>query len=427
MNERSAPAAAKAVAPEKDAARGGRRVAHFDATTGAAGDMILGALIDAGAPLDEIRAALSTLPLPAFRIEATEVRHRGFRALRLAVDAPDETDHRHLPDVKKVLAAGELPRPVLAAAVRVFERLAEAEARSHGIPLEKVHFHEVGAADAILDIAGSALALHLLGVDDVTFSPLALGTGEVATAHGLIPVPVPAVLELTRGVPTVRTDVPFELLTPTGAAILTTLGRPAADVPIVAERVGVSCGSRELPDRPNLLRVTLGTSARSAGPNDRIPWEADEVVVLETNLDDMSPEILPAVLEDLLAAGALDAFLTPVLMKKGRPGHLLTVLVEESAAEKIAALLFRETTTFGLRRSKQPRWKLARESREIETPWGPLRVKVGDLGGGRKRVTPEFESCRAIADRTGRPLLEVYRAVEEHIRSIEWDRPGGAE
>jgi uncharacterized protein (DUF111 family) len=234
------------------------------------------------------------------------------------------------------------------------------------------------------------------------------------------------VLELTRGVPTVRTDVPLELLTPTGAAILTTLGRPAGSSVLVTDRVGVSCGSRELSDRPNLLRVSIGTAGRSFGPDDRIPWEADEVVVLETNLDDMSPEILPAVLEDLLAAGALDAFLTPVLMKKGRPGHLLTVLVEEAAAERIAALLFRETTTFGVRRSTRPRWKLARESREIETPWGPLRVKVGHLGAGETRVTPEFESCRAIADRTGLPLLEVYRAVGEHIRSIEWDRPEGA-
>lgn len=396
------------------------RVAHFDPVTGASGDMILGALVDAGAPLSEIRDALRRLPLPEFRLEAAEVRHRGFRAVRLTVEAPEETDHRHLPQVKEVLAAGGLPPRVEAAAGRVFDRLAEAEARSHGIPLEKVHFHEVGAADAILDIAGSALALHLLGIEDVTFAPLRLGSGEVRTAHGTIPVPVPAVLELTRGVPTVRTEIPFELLTPTGAAILTTLGRPAAGLELVTESVGVACGSRELPDRPNVLRVSVGTAARSVGPNDRIPWESDEVVVLETNLDDLSPEILPAVLEDALAAGALDAFLTPVLMKKGRPGHLLTVLVEEASAERVAALLFRETTTFGLRRSTRPRWKLARESREIETPWGPLRVKVGRLGGGETRVTPEYESCRAIADRTGKPLLEVYREAAAFIREIEW-------
>jgi uncharacterized protein (DUF111 family) len=195
----------------------------------------------------------------------------------------------------------------------------------------------------------------------------------------------------------------------------------------VIDRVGVSCGSRELSGRPNLLRVSIGVRDRSDGPNDQTPWETDEVVVLETNLDDMSPEILPAVVEDVLTAGALDAFLTPVLMKKGRPGHLLTVLVDEGAAADIAALLFRETTTFGLRRSTRPRWKLPRENRELETPWGPLRVKVGDLGDGESRVTPEYESCRAIADRTGRPLLEIYRAVEEYIRSNEWKVGGGRE
>jgi uncharacterized protein (TIGR00299 family) protein len=404
-----------------------RSVAHFDPVTGASGDMILGALVDAGAPLEEIRETLRTLPLPEFRLEAAEIRHRGFRATRLTVEVPEEKDHRHLPDVQKVLAAGRLPEPVVAAALRVFQRLAEAEARSHGIDVENVHFHEVGAADAILDIAGSALALHRLEIDEVTFSPLRLGTGEVQSAHGTIPVPVPAVLELTRGVPTVRTDIPAEILTPTGAAILTTLGRPTPKDPLVIDRVGVSCGSRELSGRPNLLRVSIGVRDRSDGPNDQTPWETDEVVVLETNLDDMSPEILPAVVEDVLTAGALDAFLTPVLMKKGRPGHLLTVLVDEGAAAEIAALLFRETTTFGLRRSTRPRWKLPRENRELETPWGPLRVKVGDLGDGESRVTPEYESCRAIADRTGRPLLEIYRAVEEYIRSNEWKVGGGRE
>jgi uncharacterized protein (TIGR00299 family) protein len=292
----------------------------------------------------------------------------------------------------------------------------------HGIDLEEVHFHEVGAVDAIVDVTGTLVALELLGVRRVTFSTLRVGTGEVDTAHGRMPVPVPAVVELTRGLPLVRTDIPCEILTPTGAALLVTLGRPMNDRPFVTESVGVSCGTRELPGRPNILRVSIGDweeAARSATAD--IPWEQDEVVVLETNLDDLTPEMLPSVLEEAMAAGALDAFLTPVLMKKGRPGYLVTALAEAGAAERVAAALFRETTTFGIRRRYCPRWKLAREFREVESPWGPVRVKVGDLGGGKLRVAPEYESCKMIADRTGTPLVEVYRALEVNIRSAEFD------
>jgi hypothetical protein len=388
--------------------------AHFDVVGGAAGDMILAALLDAGAPLDGIREGLATLPVPEFQLQAEEVRSGGMRACRVTIRIPDEKTHRHLPQVLEVLRGGSLPAPVVQAAERVFGRLAEAEARSHGIPLEKVHFHEVGALDAILDIAGVCLALHLMDVTEVTYSPLGVGTGEVDTAHGRIPVPVPAVLELTRGVPIVRTEVRGEILTPTGAALLTTLGRPVTATPFVADSVGVGAGHRELPGRPNVLRVSVGASAT------RPRWELDEVVVLETNLDDMSPEALPRVLESSLTAGARDAFLTPVLMKKGRPGHLLTVLVDPEKAETVAAMLFRETSTFGLRHRTTSRWVLARDTREVDSPWGSLSVKVGDLGDGTLRVAPEFESCREIADRTGTPLLEVYREVESYIRSLEW-------
>jgi uncharacterized protein (TIGR00299 family) protein len=391
------------------------RIAHFDPVTGAAGDMILGALVDAGAPLDEIRRTLSSLPVPEFTLEAEEVRHQGLRALRLRVEVPDETAHRHLADVVRILQGGSLPPAATEKALRVFARLAQAESRAHGIPVEKVHFHEVGALDAILDIAGAAVALELLEVRRVTYSALRVGTGEVKTAHGIMPVPVPAVMELTKGVPIVRTDIPGEILTPTGAAILTTLGRPVDAAPFVGESVGVACGMRELPGRPNLLRVAVGTAS---APRCGIPWDQDEVVVLETNVDDMTPEMLPSVIEEAMAAGALDAFLTPVLMKKGRPGHLVTVLAEPGNAETVAGVLFRETTTFGLRRRTCPRWKLARESREVDTPWGPVRVKIGRLGGGSLRITAEYESCRAVADRTGMPLVEAYRAVEAHIRTI---------
>ncbi|GJM44232.1 MAG: UPF0272 protein [Gemmatimonadota bacterium] len=390
-------------------------IAHFDPVTGAAGDMILAALLDAGADVDEVRAALRTLPVPEFRLETTEVRTGGLRARRLELEIPDESTHRHLPQVLEILRGGELPPPVVAQAERIFQRLAQAEARCHGIPEEEVHFHEVGALDAILDIAGACIALHLLGVNQVTFSALRVGTGEVASAHGKIPVPVPAVLELIQGVPIVRTDIPYEILTPTGAAILTTLGVPVSAAPFVGRRVGVGAGRRELPGRPNLLRVTIGEAADAS-----VPWETDRVEVLETNLDDMTPEAIPAVLEAVMDAGALDVFVTPVLMKKGRPAQWLTVLANPEAAPAIAAVLFRETTTFGIRRHSADRWVLPRESRDLASPWGPVRVKVGKLGDGALRVAPEYESCREIARRTGIPLLDVLREVEQLIRSAEW-------
>lgn len=417
------------------------RIAHFDPVTGASGDMILAALLDAGLSIDELRAGLASLPVPEFRLETEEVTSGSLRARRLILKIPDQATHRHLPQVLEILRGGKLPATVVANAERVFVRLAEAEARSHGIAMEKVHFHEVGALDAILDIAGACLALHLLGVEEVRFSALRVGSGEANTAHGKIPVPVPAVVELTKGLPIVRTDIVGEILTPTGAAILTTLGRPAeAGEAMVAEAVGVGAGTKVLPGRPNVLRVTLGRTAvvggagaaaavgegeaaaigAAASVSAGVPWGCDEVEVLETNLDDMSPEALPTVLERAMAAGAVDAFVTPILMKKGRPGQLLTVLAPPEKAVEVARVLFRETTTFGIRRRRSPRWTLARESREIASPWGPVRVKLGRLGDGTVRVAPEYESLREIADRTGTPLLEVYGRVEQLIRETEW-------
>jgi uncharacterized protein (TIGR00299 family) protein len=393
------------------------RTAHFDVSSGAAGDMIVAALVDAGVPVGELRAALATLPLPTFQLDVEEVRSGGFRALRLRLDLPHEHAHRNLAEVKGILRGGKLPAEAIRDAERVFDRLADAEAKVHGVPVDRVHFHEVGALDAIVDVAGACTALRWLGVTGVTYTPLTVGGGSVQSAHGKLSVPPPAVVELTRGVPVIRENVDAELLTPTGAALLTTLGRPAPAEPFVTEATGVGAGRRDLKDRANVLRVSVGRyvapaeTVRAAGT-----WETDEVVVLETNVDDMSPELLPHVLERALASGALDAFLTPVLMKKGRPGHLLTVLAEPEHASALAALLFRETTTLGIRRTRCPRWKLAREMQEVASPWGPVRVKVADLGDGKTRVTPEYESCRAIAERTGVPLREVYEAVERVLR-----------
>lgn len=392
------------------------RTAHFDPISGASGDMILGALLDAGAPLEEVRRLLATLPLPPFRLEAKETRVQGFRATRVTIEVPHEHVHRHLSHIEKILREGALPERARENAIRVFRCLAEAEGRVHGIAPEKVHFHEVGALDSILDIAGSAIALDLLDIETVTFSTLHDGSGTARTAHGEVPVPVPAVLELTNGLPLVRVDVPGELLTPTGAAFLTTLGRFTPATTLVAERVGVACGSKEIPGRPNLLRVTLAKAAAAA----TVPWwDSDEVVVLEANVDDLTPEALGYVLDRAVTAGAIDAFIVPCTMKKGRPGHLVALLASPENADRATAFLLRETSTFGVRRSRSDRAILRRASAEVSTPWGPVRVKIGSLGEGRPRLTVEFESCREIAERTGQPLHEVEREIQSHVRFSE--------
>jgi uncharacterized protein (TIGR00299 family) protein len=391
--------------------------------------MILGALVDAGAPLDEIRRRLATLPVPAFRIEATEARVHGFRALRLTVETPHEHVHRHLSDIETMIAAArELPAATKDAATRVFRRLAEAEARVHGIDVARVHFHEVGALDSILDVVGSVLALELLGIGRVTFSTLHDGTGTAKTAHGEVPVPVPAVLELTRGLVLARVDVRAELLTPTGAALLTTLGTFDPTPSLRVDRVGVACGTRDNKERANILRVSIGVPAGAAGsPLDASRngafWDEDEIVVLEANVDDMTPEVLAHALDRAMAAGALDAFVVPCFMKKGRPGHLVTILTRPELEEEATVLLLRETSTFGVRRRTERRSILRREAGTIETPWGTVRIKVGALGAGATRVTPEFESLRTIAERRGVPLQEVLDRVHQWIRSKESDGP----
>lgn len=389
--------------------------AHFDPISGASGDMILGALLDAGAPLAEIERLLSTLPLPEFRITAREVRTKGFRATKLEIHVPEEKVHRHLSDIERMTAQAQLSPRVKRDVLRVFGRLAEAEGAVHGVSPEKVHFHEVGALDSILDVVGSVLALDLLGVQHITFSTLHDGFGSVRTAHGEVPVPVPAVLELTRGLPIARVPVETELLTPTGAAILTTLGTATNTPALVVQRVGTSTGTKEFPGRANVLRVSLGHAFQAGGER---PWKSDEVVVLETNLDDMTPEVLGDVLERAPQHGALDAFVVPCLMKKGRMGHLLTLLVREVDQARAVEFLLRETSTFGVRTTRASRSILDRESRELSTPWGTLRIKLGQLPGGRMRTTPEFESCREISRNTGIPLLEVYRRVESFLHSV---------
>jgi uncharacterized protein (TIGR00299 family) protein len=386
----------------------GPLVAHFDPLSGASGDMILGALIDAGAPAKEIESQLRSLPIPPFEFMNEETRRQGFRARRIEFKVPEQKKHRHLAEIERILEAGELTDAVRSDAIKIFRRLADAEARVHGIQPAQVHFHEVGALDSILDIVGCVVALHSLGVDKMTYSDLHDGIGSVMTAHGELPVPVPAVLELTRGLPIVRVNVRAELLTPTGAAFLTTLGHHQTTAVLRTDRVGVAAGSRDFPERANLLRVTIGRE--KAAPSS-VWWQEDQVEVLETNLDDMSPEVLAEVSRRAFDLGALDVFIVPCMMKKGRPGHLLI------------SLLLRETTTFGIRRRPSSRAILRRAASEVETQWGPVKVKIGDLGTSALRVVPELDSCREISVRCQVSLQEVFEEVQEQIRHFEYVFP----
>ncbi len=388
--------------------------AYADCFSGASGDMLLGALVDAGAPLQAIRAGLATLPVQGWSVEARHVRRQGLRgtAVEVALAEAAPQPRRTLRDVESVVAAGSLPPLVQEQALAVFRRLAQAEAAVHGTAVDEVHFHEVGAVDAIVDVVGVVLALHLLGVEPGALfsSGLPTGSGWVRGEHGRLPVPAPATLELLRlaGAPTRRPpsdDPSGELTTPTGAALLTTLATFQEPVFDRIEQVGYGFGTREAP-WPNAVRVWLG----------QVPSQPalarDTVVQIETNLDDATPEQLGFAMERLLEAGALDVAFSPLQMKKNRPGVLVAVLAREPDASRLAELLLLHTPALGARVQTLHRLVAARSERTVETPWGPVRVKLKHLGD-RALAAPEYEDCAALARSAGVPLQSVYDAARQ--------------
>ncbi len=403
------------------------RIAYFDCFSGVAGDMILGALADAGVPLTVLKEAVAALGLPGLEVEARKVMRGGFAATKVDVltgEVPGGPDpgllhpdpcrhhghgHRSLPDILETLRQSRLPDPTRERATAIFARLAAAEAAVHGTTPEAVRFHEVGARDAIADVVGAVAGLAALGADRVEASPLNLGGGRTATAHGALPVPAPGTLELLKGIPCYGSQVEAELTTPTGAAILATVAAAFGPPPLLTVRaVGYGAGTRELSGQPNCLRLILGES-----PD---PGTTDEVAVLEANIDDMSPQLFEPLMEDLFAAGALDVYLTPAIMKKSRPATVLTVLAEAGAEGRLAPLILQGSTTFGLRVSRRGRLKLTREIRIVETPHGAVAVKVGRLGERTVQVSPEFEDCRRIAAAAGVPVRTVLEAAREIAR-----------
>jgi pyridinium-3,5-bisthiocarboxylic acid mononucleotide nickel chelatase len=384
------------------------RTLHFDCFSGISGDMTLAALIDAGVDAEAIRAGIDSLGLP-IRFSAERIRKGGFAATQVHIDAPEDDTHRFLPDVEAILSRGRLSERQRTLALRIFRRLAEAEATVHGMPLEKVHFHEVGALDSLADIAGAAIALDLLGVERITSRSVPTGSGTVKCAHGVMPIPAPGTAELLKGVPLAATPIKGELTTPTGAAILTTVVQQWTETPMMTiERIGCGAGQRELLEQPNLLRIFVGTTDVKPAAE-----ESDHIWVLETNLDDVPAEVIGYCFEQLFAAGALDVFTTPIQMKKNRPGVLLTVLAPASAIETVETILFRETQTFGVRRYAVQRSKLRREAVTVMTPWGPVKGKRGWRERGPQVFTPEFEDCARVAREQNVPLREVYAAARQ--------------
>lgn len=385
------------------------RTAYLDCFSGVSGDMLLGAVIDAGIPVEDLAVELKRLPLEGYELTARRVKRAGIAATHATVAVHGDPAPRTLADVIQIIEASSLPAGDREQGAAVFQRLAEAEAAVHGETVEAVHLHDVGAVDAIVDVMGAVAGLRMLGAARLYCSALPLGEGEVTGPHGTLPVPAPATLELVRRAkaPVRAATATGELVTPTGAAIVTTLaafGRPEMTI----EHVGYGAGSRDPEGRPNVLRLWLGEAADAP---------ARPMLLIETNIDDMTGEMLAYVQEKLMAAGSADAWFTPVQMKKGRPAVMLSVICSEADEEKIARLLLRETSTLGVRVRPVHRWEAEREVLEFQSSLGPAAVKVKRLPGEPPRAVPEFEACRRLAEASGLPLAEVYRIVQTEAQN----------
>jgi pyridinium-3,5-bisthiocarboxylic acid mononucleotide nickel chelatase len=429
---------------------------YLDVFSGISGDMFIGALLDLGVSFEALQAELQQVDIGSFHLHQQRQTKAGIAGIKFDVHehhahghsghdhghhhphdhshGPGEHGHAHqhepahhhhhgdsrnYADIRKMILGSALSDWVKEKSVAVFHRIAVAEGKIHGHPPEEVHFHEVGAIDSIVDVIGACVCLEQLGRPRVLAAQVTEGTGWVNCAHGRFPVPTLATLEIlgTRGIAVNQCDEPHELVTPTGAAILAEFAETFGPMHgLVAERVGYGLGTRDNHTRPNVLRAVLGPSETSPTPAPHLDWETDTITVLETNLDDVNPELLGAFVEQALKAGALDVFHTPIQMKKSRPAILLTVLCPETKAEALSELMLRETTAFGVRRTAATRRKLQREIVPVSTAHGPVQVKLGRLNGKLIQAAPEFESCRALAEQKGISLKEVYSAAQAAVR-----------
>jgi uncharacterized protein (TIGR00299 family) protein len=392
------------------------RIAYLDCISGISGDMTLGALVDAGVELAAIQAGIDSLGMKPVRLATADVKRHGFRGTYITLEHEPEQAHRHLHHITDMIDASRLTDRQKDLAKRIFTKLGEAEAKVHGTTIRKVHFHEVGAVDSIADICGTAIGLDLLGVDRIVASPVATGAGTITIAHGRVSVPAPATAELLRGVPLQESSVPCELTTPTGAAILATVVDEYGPLPSMrVERIGYGAGTRDMAEQANLLRLFVGEADGQMA--------SDVVWVLETNLDDVPGELIGHCTTKLLEAGALDVYTTAIQMKKNRPGVTLTVLCQAAAIPKLEKIVFRETSTLGIRRWPVTRHKLERQPHTVETPWGQVAGKLAWIAGSPPSFSPEFESCRKVAEQQNVPLKDVYEAAQKAFDAAKGTLP----
>lgn len=389
------------------------KIAYFDCPSGISGDMTLGALVDAGAPLAALQSGLDSLGIAGLKLTVAEVIRKGYRACKITVEHEPEHKHRHLHHITEMIEKSQLTAAQKELAGRIFQRIGEAEAKVHGIPIRKVHFHEVGAVDSIADIVASAIGLNLLGVDRIVGSPIPTGTGYIEIAHGRTSVPAPATAEILKGIPLAPSTVEGELTTPTGAAILATICDSFGPLPAMTiETIGYGAGSNDWKSQANIVRLLLGTSSEST-------LQSDEVWVLETNIDDAPGELIGHVTGLLLEAGALDVYSTAVQMKKNRPGVVITVLSPPEKQNKLEKILFKELGTLGVRRWLCARHKLDRRQHSVTTRWGQIEGKLASLPEGGVSFSPEFEACKKVAAEKGVPLREVHEAALKAFQGPE--------
>ena len=379
------------------------KVLYFDLIGGASGDMILAALIDAGVPSEKLAEMLAGLKLDEFELKSSSISKNGFQATKVDILVGEQPPERHLKEILEVIRNSSLPVPIQNRAIRIFQNIASVEAGIHNKPIDQIHLHELGGTDTIVDITGALLALDFLEVTEIYASPIPLGSGFIEGAHGQIPLPAPATMGLLKGLPVRRTEIKAELITPTGAALLAELVNEFSPPPeMKVEVIGYGAGTRDLPV-PNLLRVMIGESAET-GEQIR-----ERLILLESNLDDLNPEIYPYLMESLFNAGALDVCLVPIQMKKNRPGTQIQILTETQKAEEMRAILFKETSTLGIRQTQLDRYSLPRVTKEVLTSYGSIRIKVAGVGTDFQKASPEFEDCQKCARENDIPLQQVYQ------------------
>jgi pyridinium-3,5-bisthiocarboxylic acid mononucleotide nickel chelatase len=383
------------------------KIAYFDCIAGASGDMLLGALIDAGFPIDTLQENLANLDMPGFRIDLTRLLKHGLSATQVKVIIQDDLPARSLVEIEAIIDSSSLPAPIKQQANAIFRKLATVEAVIHDSSVDQVHLHELGGIDTVVDVVGVLLGLDYLHVQQVFASPLPMARGFVNSVHGPLPLPAPATLALLEGVPVYGSDLDVELVTPTGAVLLKSLASQFTVIPpMLLLRTGYGAGQRDLPI-PNLVRVLIGEQPPESAQH------VETLVLLETNIDDLNPEIYDYVFTRLFTAGALDVFLSPILMKKNRPASLLSVLSRPGDVASLQEILFNETSTLGIRQQFVNRIALPREVQSVETPYGPVRLKIARLSSGQLKIAPEYDDCRKLAEQHQLPLMDIYHLARD--------------